>query len=96
MLEVSIKIAVLAVVYRFILSIGILNFWFRFGLKFEKYKFIFEPIWNCVYCISGQVSFWLYIYFNYDKIDLISLILFITQTIFITHLIKFIYKKTDI
>lgn len=51
-------IAVVSIVYRFILSEGILNKWFVFGLKYEN-RFFYNPIWGCVKCISGQIALWL-------------------------------------
>lgn len=50
--------AVIAFVYREILSREkILNWWFKFGLRFEK-RFFYRPIWGCEKCFAGQLAFW--------------------------------------
>lgn len=50
-----------AAVYRGILAYEpILNWWFRFGNKYEK-KWFFKPIWGCHLCIGGQFGLWLYL-----------------------------------
>lgn len=54
-------IAVFAVVYRIIIADeAILNWWFRFGLRFEK-RFFYRPIWGCEKCFAGQIAFWVYL-----------------------------------
>ena len=54
-------IAVLAVVYRLILAYEpILNWWFAFGARFEKY-FWHAPIWGCQLCFAGQIALWTYL-----------------------------------
>ena len=58
----SVLIAVISVVYIKILSHEeVLNWWFRFGLKFEK-KWFWRPIWGCHLCFSGQVALWTYVF----------------------------------
>lgn len=63
-------IAVFSVSYRLILAYQpVLNWWFRFGLRYEK-KWFYKPIWGCELCISGQLALWTYLiswiasYFN--------------------------------
>ena len=54
-------IAVIAYVYREVLSReNILNWWFKFGLRFEK-RFFYRPIWGCEKCFAGQLAFWIYL-----------------------------------
>ena len=54
-------IAVVAYVYREILAYeDVLNWWFRFGLRFEK-RWFYKPVWGCQLCFSGQVALWIYI-----------------------------------
>lgn len=49
-----------AAVYRGVLAYEpVLQWWFRFGNRFEK-KWFFAPIWGCVKCISGQIALWAY------------------------------------
>lgn len=45
-------------VYRFVLSHEpVLNWWFRFGDKYEG-RWFYPPIWGCHKCISGQLALW--------------------------------------
>lgn len=55
------SLALIAFVYFFILGRGILNFWWRFGLKYFEKTFIYKPVWGCVVCLSGQLSLWVYV-----------------------------------
>ena len=56
----AVLIAVFASVYRLILAYeDVLNWWFKFGSRFEKYVF-YKPIWGCQLCIAGQLAFWSY------------------------------------
>lgn len=53
-------IGLMAVVYRCILAYeDILNWWFTFGRKFDKFVF-YKPIWGCEKCFAGQIAFWTY------------------------------------
>ena len=53
-------IAVVAYVYREILAYeDVLNWWFKFGLRFED-KWFYKPVWGCQLCFSGQVALWIY------------------------------------
>jgi hypothetical protein len=53
--------AIMGVVYILILSREpILNWWFRFGARFEG-RFFWKPIWGCELCFSGQAALWMYI-----------------------------------
>lgn len=55
-------IAVFAVVYLLILAYEpILNWWFKFGSRFEK-SFFHAPIWGCQLCFAGQTALWTYIF----------------------------------
>ena len=57
-------IAIIAYVYReFLAHEEILNWWFKFGLKFEK-RFFYKPIWGCQMCFAGQMALWIY-FFNW-------------------------------
>lgn len=53
-------IGLFAVVYRHILAYEeILNWWFRFGSRYEG-RWFWKPIWGCELCIAGQIAFWTY------------------------------------
>ena len=62
-------IAIIAYVYReFLAHEEILNWWFKFGLKFEK-RFFYKPIWGCQVCFAGQMALWIY-FFNWVSSNL--------------------------
>lgn len=47
-----------AAVYRFVLNQEpVLNWWFRFGDKYNG-RWFYPPIWGCHKCISGQLTLW--------------------------------------
>ena len=63
-------IALFSITYRMILAEeDILNWWFRFGLRYEN-RWFYKPIWGCALCFAGQTAFWTYLinwigsYFN--------------------------------
>lgn len=50
-----------ASIYRGVLAYeGILNWWFRFGARFEG-KWFYRPIWECEKCFAGQLALWTYL-----------------------------------
>ena len=54
-------IAVISYVYKEIIGReAVLNWWFKFGLNFEK-RFFYRPIWGCEKCFAGQTALWIYI-----------------------------------
>jgi hypothetical protein len=54
--------AVIGVVYIHVLQFEpVLNWWFRFGMKFERYNNLFRLVWNCEKCVAGQIAFWWYL-----------------------------------
>lgn len=58
----AIVYAIIANVYISILSKEpILNWWFRFGLRFED-RFFWKPLFGCEKCFSGQLAFWIYLF----------------------------------
>lgn len=64
-------IGLFAVVYRHILAYEpVLNWWFRFGARFEE-RWFYKPIWGCELCISGQIALWTYVinWFCYSYFD---------------------------
>ena len=57
----ALVLGITAVIYKnFLAHEEVLNWWFRFGARFEK-RWFYKPIWGCVYCISGQLALWVYI-----------------------------------
>jgi hypothetical protein len=58
-------IGIIAVVYIHILSLeNILNWWFRWGNRFER-RWFFRPLWGCEKCFAGQVALWLYVIIHF-------------------------------
>ena len=61
----------LAVLYRRILAHEeILNWWFRFGSRFEG-RWFWKPVWGCHLCISGQMALWTYV-INWISVVILS------------------------
>lgn len=51
---------IIGAVYRFVLAYEwILNWWFRFGGRFES-KWFYRPLWGCAKCFAGQLAVWLW------------------------------------
>jgi|SRR5699024_2911129 len=54
-------IANMAVIYVLVIAHeDVLNWWFRFGSRFEG-KWFWKPIWGCYLCVSGQIALWTYL-----------------------------------
>jgi hypothetical protein len=59
---IALGCGVIGAVYRGILAYEtILNWWFRFGSRFEK-RWFYEPMWGCVKCITGQLALWWFLF----------------------------------
>lgn len=57
----SVLIGITFSVYALILSTEpILNWWFRWGARFER-KWFWKIIWGCHLCAAGQFAFWSYV-----------------------------------
>lgn len=53
---------VVAAIYRGVLAYEpVLNWWFRFGNRYEG-RWFFAPVWGCVKCISGQLALWFFLF----------------------------------
>lgn len=53
---------IVGAVYRGVLAYEpVLNWWFRFGNRYEG-RWFFAPVWGCVKCISGQLALWFYLF----------------------------------
>lgn len=54
-------IAFFAVCYKLVIDTHpVLNWWFMFGMRFQKYWF-YKPIWGCELCFAGQIALWVYL-----------------------------------
>lgn len=74
-------IALIAVVYRYILlREPVLHWFYRFGERYE-HRWFFNPIWGCHKCIAGQLALWGYIYLHWHSYALIPHILAICAAI---------------
>lgn len=57
-LFIALGCGVIGAIYRGLLAYEpVLNWWFRFGARFEK-RWFYAPVWGCVKCITGQLAFW--------------------------------------
>lgn len=51
-------------VYRFVLAYEkILNWWFKFGDRYER-KWFHRPVWGCSKCFAGQLAGWFWLIFE--------------------------------
>jgi hypothetical protein len=65
-LTIALCCAVISIVYMCVLSREpILNWWFRFGMRFERRAF-HKPIWGCEKCFAGQLALWSSLLFHSD------------------------------
>lgn len=86
---IAISAGLIAAIYKGILAYEpVLNWWFRFGNKYEG-KWFFPPIWGCIRCISGQMGLWAFIflkviplYLTFDTLEGDLIYLNIAATIF--------------
>jgi len=53
-----------------------------------------HPLGRCSYCMGGQIALWYFIFFipEYDFLIHLS---FTAATIFLIHLILYVYEKTE-
>jgi hypothetical protein len=69
-LTIALCCAVISIVYMCVLSREpILNWWFRFGMRFERRAF-HKPIWGCEKCFAGQLALWSSLLFHSDGQEL--------------------------
>ena len=55
---IALGCGVIGAIYRGLLAYEpVLNWWFRFGARFEK-RWFYAPVWGCVKCITGQLALW--------------------------------------
>lgn len=76
---------------------GIFEFYgdFLYNIKQSKPKleFILKPFGRCEHCFAGQVSFWIWLAFNFKEYNLISHIIFVSINIFLTFTLKILINK---
>lgn len=88
---ISVLIAQLCGVFGEILSAPGFIFDWYIRLIDNLPKWIKNPIGYCSYCMAGQLSLWLYLYFMHDYCIFIH-VAFIINTIFFTHIINKILR----
>jgi len=90
-LYISTLIAIFSVVFSCILMDEdmIFGFWGRVVNRLPEW--LGNPLGGCIYCMSGQIALWGY--FALEKYHPVHHIFFISTTIFITHIIYYIYGK---
>lgn len=87
----SIVISIISVVYVMILQQpGMLLDWWNNILN-KMPDWISKPLGTCEYCFSGQVALWGYLFIWNNWIEWVF---FTALTIFLTHIISWIYEKT--
>lgn len=84
----SLLLGITAVIYKnFLAHEEVLNWWFRFGDKYEG-RWFYKPIWGCVYCISGQLALWFYLVNWFGSVNFI-------KNSFLSHFISFMVPNIN-
>lgn len=84
----SLLLGITAVIYKnFLAHEEVLNWWFRFGDKYEG-RWFYKPIWGCVYCISGQLALWFYLVNWFGSVNFI-------KNSFLSHFISFLVPNIN-
>ena len=97
LLHISIQIAVFAVVFSCILIEEgmILGYYGKLLKKLPEW--IGHPLGGCAYCMGGQIALWYFIYRVFtipEKYYFLDHLSFIAITIFLIHLILYVYERT--
>lgn len=98
LLFISLQIAVFSVVFSCILIEKEQIFEFYGRLLKRLPEWIGDPLGLCAYCFGGQVALWYFIYRTFtipEKYYFLDHISFIAITIFLIHLILYVYGKTE-
>jgi hypothetical protein len=89
----AVYIAVVAVVFSCILVQQDMIFGWYGRLLDRLPEWIGSPLGLCSYCFGGQIAFWYFI--TLEGYNPIKHIVFISITIFIIHLMLFVYERTE-
>ena len=89
----SLLLAVVAVVFNRILIAEGMIFGFWGKLLDRMPEKISYPLGGCAYCFGGQIALWYY--FFVEKWNIFNHVFFVSLTILFTHLILWIYDKTE-
>jgi hypothetical protein len=83
----SIGIAIVAFVYTEILTEqGMILNWLH-SIITKLPATLHKPLISCAYCVSGQMALWLFLYLNWSDYSLLKHVMFVSLTIFFTHVI---------
>jgi hypothetical protein len=55
-----------------------------------------KPLITCFYCVSGQLAFWTYVYYNETTYSGLSHFTFICLTIFVAHIASMIWSVAEL
>lgn len=94
-IEYCIIIAVCSFVYTEILTESgmILDKLYRLIDRLPKW--LSKPLGSCSYCLTGQLSLWLYLWFYIENYNILNHIAFICISIFITHILITVNYKVN-
>lgn len=91
----AILIAIVAFVYSELLTRQGMIFNWLFT-KIDKLPApLSQPLIGCPYCVSGQMSLWLYLVLHWSGYNLIEHVAYISLTIFIEHVILNLNTKLE-
>ena len=95
LLFISIQVAVFSVVFSCILIERGMIFEFYGRLLDRLPKWIGYPLGRCAYCLGGQIALWYFIFSVHKGYDFFIHLSFIAVTLFLIHLILYVYEKTE-
>ena len=88
----ALYIAIVAVVFSCILLDEDMIFG-KYGKLLDRLpEWLANPLGRCAYCFGGQIALW-YFFFLEDY-NIINHIIYVSVTIFIIHIILWIYERT--
>jgi len=93
LLIISLQIAVFAVVFSCILIEEGQIFSFYGDLLGRLPDWLSQPLGLCAYCFGGQVALWYFIFI--PEYNFFTHISFVAITIFLIHLILYVYERTE-
>jgi len=98
LIYISLQIAVFTVIFSCILIEKGQIFEFYGNFLDRLPYWIGKPLGLCAYCLGGQISLWYFIYRIFvipERYDVFIHLSFIAMTIFLIHLILYVYEKTE-
>ena len=71
----------------------ILGWWYDLLKKLPEW--LFNPLVGCIYCVTGQVALWYYLFTYWNEYNLLTHIVYICLSIFAVEIIMIIKTKTQ-